>query len=373
MHPTLQTLFERLDDGLVWVSADGEIKYANSHATRMTGLKPGARLKEGRISKATQAIASGAVRQSMDMAYEASADDRLPLIHAHLTAGLAAGEAWMYLAPPAPYGDALALNNLMTVIRSDLAAPLAQLAKQLDGALTRQDAEALRTATLTAKSLSETLHRLVDLADLWQSDSLLANDRIELRPLMQRCWQASEGMAVARRLTVRFVTQIDETTMPVVYGSEFWLNRVLTESLGAALRAAPVGGTLDIDLRQMGPHALVVFRNSGMWPARAHGAVTLTQPQAAGPKGLPVPKTPASLPAADLVGLHLCQRIIELHGGQMREETEDGMRDFLIELPTGAPHGDVPNALLDAAQVQRYAADLSTLMARRRGATKPLT
>jgi hypothetical protein len=56
---------------------------------------------------------------------------------------------------------------------------------------------------------------------------------------------------------------------------------------------------------------------------------------------------------------------MSLHGGQLREEEEDGMRNFLIDLPTGAPYR-AEDAAMDAAQAQRYAADLATLMARRR-------
>jgi hypothetical protein len=76
---------------------------------------------------------------------------------------------------------------------------------------------------------------------------------------------------------------------------------------------------------------------------------------------------PAASVAKNLIGLHLCERIIRLHGGLLREEEDDlGLRNFLIDLPTGAPGRDGHDAHMDAAQAQRYAADLSALMARRR-------
>jgi hypothetical protein len=56
---------------------------------------------------------------------------------------------------------------------------------------------------------------------------------------------------------------------------------------------------------------------------------------------------------------------VTLHGGRLREEMEDGLRNFLIDLPTGAPHRS-DSAQLDIAQAQRYARDLAALMARAR-------
>jgi len=110
-----------------------------------------------------------------------------------------------------------------------------------------------------------------------------------------------------------------------------------------------------------------VFRNSGMWPAAARNAVVLNDANARKP-GLQKPRgAPAADGARDLIGLHLCERIIRLHGGLLREEQDElGLRNFLIDLPTGAPGRDGGDAHMDAAQAQRYAADLSALMARRR-------
>ena len=55
------------------------------------------------------------------------------------------------------------------------------------------------------------------------------------------------------------------------------------------------------------------------------------------------------------------------HGGQLREEHDDGQRNFLIDLPTGAPFRPEATAA-DIAQAQVYARDLAALMARRRDA-----
>ena len=82
----------------------------------------------------------------------------------------------------------------------------------------------------------------------------------------------------------------------------------------------------------------------------------------------PVKGAPAAKPmlaAREQIGLKLCQHIVALHGGQLREEEEDGLRNFLIDLPTGAPHR-ADEAAIDVAQAQQYARDLSALMTRAR-------
>jgi signal transduction histidine kinase len=153
--------------------------------------------------------------------------------------------------------------------------------------------------------------------------------------------------------------------LATLYGSEHWLRRVFLECLESALRTLPAGGTLEIEHRQMGPRALVVFRDCGVFGAASGLAVDM--PHAEKPRAVAAPSR-----ARDQIGLKLCQHIVSLHGGQLREEEEDGLRNFLIDLPTGAPHRD-DHAQLDIAQAQRYAHDLAALMARARGAASKNT
>ncbi|MFO1328951.1 MAG: sensor histidine kinase [Rubrivivax sp.] len=367
MHPSLQTIFGHLAGGLLWLTADGRIKYVNARAKALGGFEVGQQLAESTLKRAVAVVAGGRHDRPIDMEYLPPGGERR-LLHAQTTPALSAGEAFVFLDEAAPHGEPLALDNLMTVIRSDLGNPLERLVRALTR-LRDGDASLAQTeeALDQAKGIVETLQRMVDLSTLWSSESLLATDRIEIWPLLKQAWTQLQSFAESKRLTVRLLDQSDAGAMPVTYGSEFWIRRVLLESLQAALRHATPGATLDIELRQMGPRVLIVFRNSGMWPASSgRGAVTLAQPsrgaRAAGTAAAP------ALAAKDLIGLHLCERIIRLHGGLLREEDDDGLRNFLIDLPTGAPGREAHDATMDAAQAQRYAADLAALMARRRKA-----
>ena len=104
-----------------------------------------------------------------------------------------------------------------------------------------------------------------------------------------------------------------------------------------------------------------LVRDSGLFAPRSPDAVEL-------PTAKPAAKSAAKdigLPAREHISLKPCQHIVSLHGGQLREETEDGLRNFLVDLPTGAPHRD-DQSQLDIAQAQQYARDLAALMTRAR-------
>lgn len=370
MNPVLQGLLDRVKDGLAWANADGQITFINANAEAFTGMKVGDTLPMCPLARAVAVIASGKLQKELQLEFEPTAGCKQLLV-AQVGPGMAAGEAWIYFKPPPAYGEALAMHNLMTVIKSDLGDPLKQFSSSLKNALENDNPEAFKKCLEKVAEVTDTVTHLTDLAELWGSENLLAQDRIEIWPMLQNCWFQEEGNALARKITVRLMNRIDESEMPVVYASLFWLKRVFAESLGAALKAVPNGGTLDIELRQMGPRVLIVFRNSGMWPSRVDDARILAAPSEDAPKK-PEPAKPAAAKngppqqtAKDLIGFHLCQRILSLHGGQMGEEEEDGLRNFLIDLPTGAPYMAETTAL-DAAQAQRYAADLAILMARRR-------
>jgi K+-sensing histidine kinase KdpD len=210
--------------------------------------------------------------------------------------------------------------------------------------------------------------RLVDLASLWDTNALMANDRIELWPLLQHAWGQIEPLARERGVKVRFRAQTDAGALATLYGSEHWMARVFQECLEAAVRSTRRGSMLDIEHRQLGPRAMVVFRDCGVFAARRRDGVELP----AGSRHKPGAATKSALSAKDQIGFKLCQHIVSLHGGQLREEEEDGQRNFLIDLPTGAP-ARTDDGQLDIAQAQQYARDLAALMTRACARREPVS
>ncbi|MFO1270867.1 MAG: sensor histidine kinase [Rubrivivax sp.] len=361
MHSSLAELLENLKSGLLWVQRDGVVRYANGNASARTGLAPGRKVYDPDLARAVAATVAGqAPRVVNAVASHPGSENGTQSLACRVLPGLARDDAFVLIGNEA--GDGSAFDNLMQVIRSDLRDPLKAAGRALEVARAPDDAHPTAALVDQVGELLRVLDKLVDLAELWGSGALFASDRIELWPLLQQVWGEVEPMAMDRGVKVRFRAQVEAASLATLYGSEHWWRRVFLECLEGALRSARHGATLEIEHRQLGPRALIVFRDSGVFAPRAGATdIELTK---SGRKGAP------RLAARDQIGLKLCQHIVSLHGGQLREEDEDGVRLFLIDLPTGAP-ARADNHELDIAQAQQYARDLAALMARarnRRGA-----
>ena len=364
MHATLAELLEDLKSGLLWVNRDGVVRYANGDASTRTGLVPGRKVYDPDLARAVSTVAGGGAPTVVTATGTApTKGSSLSELACRVIPGLARDDAFVLIGTPGGSNGDVAFDNLMQVIRSDLADPLKQANEALSMLSDGADQHHVDALIDQVTVLTQLLDRLVELASIWGSGALYANDRIEFWPLVQHVWGELEPLALDRQVKVRFRAHGEVADMSTLYGSEQWLRRVLMECLESAIMAAPRGATLDIEHHQMGPRALLMFRDCGAFAPRSAGTVEFTRakPGAASRRGGPT----ARPRARDQIGLRLCQHIIGMHGGHMREETVDGVRTLMIDLPTGAPH-QPDQSQLDVAQAQQYARDLAALMARAR-------
>ncbi len=362
MHATLSELLENLQPGMLWLSRDGLVRFANTQATSKLRLNTGSRVHEPALLNAVNGtVLEQSARVVTVSGQPAGPGEPAPELRCKVMPGLTRDDAMVLVTDSAQEHAAVGFDNLMMVIRSDLRDPLRDLGQALVLARNERDVHALDALCDQVDEVTNVLNKLIDLAAVWGSESLMASDRIELWPLLQRAWAKVEPLARARNLKARFTAQGPKTQLAAIYGSEHWLLRVFVECLEAAVRAARPGGMLDIEHRQMGPRALIVLRDSGAFVAARAEAT----PMDTGAAKATATQPASRLAARDLIGLKLCQQIVAQHGGQLREEHDDGQRNFLIDLPTGAPFRNEATAM-DIAQAQVYARDLAALMARRR-------
>ena len=366
MNASLAELLESLKPGLLWVGRDGAVRYANAGATQRTGLGTGRKLYDPDLIRATgEAITSRSPRQLKITGRAPAPGQPVPELPCKVIPGLGSDDAMVLIDGDASADRSIDYDNLMMAIRADLADPL-RSARDALGRSRDGDREALQTALDQTDEVLGVMNKLLDLAQLWGGSTLMANDRIELWPLLQSVWAGAEPLARARKVTVRFRSRSRGLTLATMYGSESWIQRVMIECLEAAIRGTRNDSTLDIEYCQMGPRALIIFRDCGVFcPAADADTVEMKHVPPARPQaGAAAPQAPR-LSARDQIGLKLCQHVVAMHGGLLREENEDGMRNFLIDLPTGAPHRD-DHSQLDIEQAQSYARDLSALMTRAR-------
>ncbi len=362
MHATLSELLENLQPGMLWLSRDGLVRFANTQAAAKLRLNTGSRVQEPTLLNAVNDTVIGQNACVVTISGQpAGPGEDAPALRCKVLPGLARDDAMVLVTDSADEHAAVGFENLMMVIRSDLRDPLRELNDALALARTDCDAHVLDALCHQVDEVTHVLNKLIDLAAVWGSESLMANDRIELWPLLQQAWAKVEPLARSRNLKARFTTQGPKNQLAAIYGSEHWLLRVFVECLEAAIRAARPGGMLDIEHRQMGPRALIVLRDSGAFVAAKAEATPMDSGSA---RAATAPQA-SRLASRDLIGLKLCQQIVSQHGGQLREERDDGQRNFLIDLPTGAPFRNEAS-VSDIAQAQIYARDLAALMARRR-------
>jgi len=358
MHASVLELLENVKPGLLWVTLEGVVRYANPEASARTGLGIGHRLCDLVLTRAvSDVIARGEPRAFITTSLGGPDGQPRGELKCRVIPGLAGDDAFLLLTPDDGHDAETGFDNLMQAIRTEVRDPLRQVKAALALSESRGEANDEQQAIHDGvQQLLGVVDRLVELARLWHTEAMLANDRIELWPLLQQVWGEVEPLALQRGVQVRFRPQAEVSSLVTLYGSERWLGHVFRECLEAAVRSTRRDGVIDIEHRQLGPRALVVFRDCGVFATRQARTDEVdwlldTQAQA------------LHAPIQDLIGLRLCKRIVLLHGGRLREEREGGMRDFLIELPTGAPH-HIEQSQLAMAQAQVYAQDLAALMKR---------
>ena len=364
MHASLTELLENLRPGLLWVTREGIVRYANGEAAARTGLAAGRKLYDPDLARVVGQSVAGRVPREVKATGVVAGGGGNGELNCRVIPGLAQDDAFVLIAKPIGEDDGSGFDNLMQAIRTDVREPLRGARAALELVQSQGDGGEVQALTDGVGQLLDVVDKLVDLASLWGSGTLMANDRIELWPMLQAVWSEVEPLAVDRAVKVRFHAQTGADSLATLYGSERWLKRVFAECLDAAVRATQRGSLLEIEHRQMGPRALIVFRDCGVFAARNNAAPGVPMPSGAKAAAKPVAG------AREQIGLKLCQHIVSLHGGQLREEHEDGQRNFLIDLPTGAPHRDA-GPQLDIAQAQRYASDLAALMTRARKTAAP--
>ena len=178
---------------------------------------------------------------------------------------------------------------------------------------------------------------------------------------------AQELAPLTTSTAVSLVIEGHRDDLPPVYGSQRLMRRALFECLHNAVKYARQGVqtkevvAVGVSFRASGHHLLVNIHNLGVLSGAAlsRHAAAIFRPSTG------LQPSPLDAPESMHIGLPLTQRILQLHGGQLRiDQDTAGELDVMLELPTGAPLRNTHH--LDMLQAQIYAEDLSTLMARTR-------
>lgn len=345
MHTSMTELLENLKPGLLWVGADGVVRYANRIAARRTGLAAGKRVADPELCRAVVSAALCQVERAVSTTPEVPGCS-LPEVGCRVIPGLDGDDAFVFVGGSDEPEVAMRIDGLMRAVRSDLRDPLRHARAALEVVqLAESDAQGrgleLEALLDRVDDLLQVADKLVDLATLWDGSGLPTDDRIELWTLLQQVWGEVEPLAIDRQVRVRFTTDTDASELATLYGSERWIRRVFVECLQGAIRLLPAGAELEVEHRQEGPRARIVLRDCALFASGGGQR------------------------SADAIGHQLCRHVLARHGGRLLDEVSGAGRQLVIELPTGAPHHTDDSALA-IAQAQHYARDLASLMNRAR-------
>lgn len=186
----------------------------------------------------------------------------------------------------------------------------------------RGDAESVDRAIEQIDGTLGALGRVIELLAAFASPRPPLPDRLALWDLLQEAWMGLEAGPVSGRPGISLHGASELATQVQVYGDRRQLVCALREALLAAAQVGPPGRSMQVIHRQSGTCAQIVLCRCGAMPGTGDRD---------GP-GL---------------GLQLSAALLARHGGRISEERDDDAIHWILELPTGAPHGPHEARLAD--------------------------
>ncbi|WP_302172988.1 sensor histidine kinase KdpD [uncultured Hydrogenophaga sp.] len=368
-HPLL-ALLDMIGSPMVLFGPEGQVVFANQAARRLPSRPALVLPSDPRIRQQVRQVIQLQVDEPVTLRVQVHADQGVSELDCAFPARPVANLAVMLITPveasegtgsgsggDSALPDRLSLPQIMQLLRSEIVPPM-----QAVMARAHEAASDPRGLADGVQHLSDRLTRLIDLVDVFGDDALIGEDRVLMPEMLKAV--CTELVPLTRARGVSVLIEDHQDQLPPVYGSQRLLHRAVHECLHNAIEHAR-GGVADsqpvavrVAFAVSGQHLQLAVHSLGAVTAAVlnRHAATLFR---ANP-GLPASGSQQGL----RIGLPLAQRILQLHGGHLRVDDDDGELAVRLEVPTGAPMRNTHH--LDLLQAQIYAEDLSKLMARSR-------
>jgi PAS domain S-box-containing protein len=207
-------------------------------------------------------------------------------------------------------------------------------------ALSPEPERAATAIARQAKHLGHLLDDLLDVARITSGRIELAQDRLDLRSAVEHALEAQRIGIDARRQRT-FVTMPDEPV--VVLGDQIRLQQAVSNLLHNASKYTPAGGSIWVRVETAGTECTVRVRDDGAGIAPEHLETIFELFAQANP-------TLSRAEGGLGIGLTLVKRLIELHGGSVRAESDGPGKgaELIVRLPlanvVGMPAPQGPTA-----------------------------
>lgn len=367
MNLNMRKLFDSLRDGLVIVSPDGLVRYANHVASQ--GLAPvvGKPLPSDAIRHQIRAAWQGYVKLPLTLEVDAPGQsrdaDRLRVTLMHSPVGEEYVVVVHNITESQFYENTI--NNLAEVMRQELSQPFQGMVRGLEVLLEKLGNEDVYADPALLRELGDRvaedgaallrhMNQLLLMAETFSRAPMVGNDRILVRDLVSEVLLAAKPLLAHKRIRVSMLGVSEE--LPTLYGSRRWLVQAMGEYIQYMAGQAKEDSEFLLTAKGGGNFIIFHLRNTGQGlPVHLRDRAFLPFHRGAG--------APDGAPLGLGLGLALCKRVLELHKGHVRlVESEGETNELIMELPAGGALEAEEAAGIE--QAQRYAQDIARLMQR---------
>ena len=223
------------------------------------------------------------------------------------------------------------LANMSHELRTPLSAILGfaeQAEKQLDGGDIDGTRRHLSRVVANSDRLAEVIHSVLDLSKVEAGEEHFHFVRLDLGEIVREAISDLHSLVQKRRLSVRLINEIGPTREVVCDGNH--IGRVVLNLLSNASKFADEGSSIDIRLWKEEESVWFSIADEGL-EIPDHELETIFEPFRQSSR------TDKGLGGTGL-GLALCKRIVEAHGGEIRAHMDDERHTvFTFSLPLGNP------------------------------------
>ncbi len=220
-------------------------------------------------------------------------------------------------------------DDFIGLVSHELRSPLTVITGAVNTALTEAERlspeetrQLLRDAALEADSLSHLLGNLMELSRIQADRLFLFTEPISIEKVIQDTIEKIERLSSAHQFVVDIPREL-----PSVYADELRMERILYNLLENAVKYSPQGGEIRIFVKPREKHLVIGISDQGIGIPRADQAKLFK----------PFQRLEDSRPDkvnGSGLGLSVCRRLVEAHGGQIWVESESGKGStFFFTLP----------------------------------------
>ena len=336
----VDALVSNIPEGVLLVGFDGSILFVNATAERVLGMESGA-------ARAAELLRSPAIKMIVDEVRRGSKRSGIKLLEAHPAPGVPPTTFSCQALPVVREGrdvGVLALMRDVTVERElermkddffhavvhDLRGPITVIdgmvhfMKKLG--LGERETRYVEMARVASARLADLIANILDIAKLESGTMQLNLSRFTAESILTGARELNRVPAETKGVTV----DVETTAVGELVGDVKLLDRVLMNLAGNALKFTPSGGRITLGAVAAGTEVEFFVRDTGPGiPADKLDAVFEKFKQL---------DRDAAARAGYGLGLSICKKIVEVHGGRIWVESKEGQGSrFAFRVPRAGP------------------------------------